>query len=359
MVVEDGASEVDAQPRAKSGWVLVAVGFGLGLALGTLVAAPRDDPIAGDVTEPATRSTIAEEAEDLLEMGVTGAVPEFPDALVAVGQSVGSGHDHLLWPVGGSLVVRSMTGGEEIQLDATGQYVALSEVAPDLAGRLLSAGRFNRIRLISSGVTSYVWHDTASGQLAYTTEDEDEWRLYRMSGGFDPSLVVSGEASGATLAAWGDWGFAMQLSDGRVQLLTLDGEPKDIEAGVALASHGSGWVLVEDDSLKLVSAGGGVRLLQDADAPAEILAAAFSPNGDRVALAGREGVVVLDPDNLDETIRVPGSSGGWVRWSSDSRFVVGPAQNGMRIHDLENEASHQVLLGHRILTAAVLPLSSS
>jgi hypothetical protein len=359
MVVEDGVDEVRTPPRAKSGWVVVAVGFGLGFALGTLVAGPTDGPNAADVSEPTTPSTIADQAEDVVDKGVSGVVPDFPDALVAVGDSVGSGHDHLLWPVGGPLVVRSMTGGQRVRLDTTGQYVALSEVAPDLAGQLLSVGRSNRIRLVSSGVISYVWHDTESGQLAYTAEDEEEWRLYRMSGGFDPQLVVSGDASGATVAAWGDWGFAIQLSDGRVQLLTQGGEPRDIESGVALASHASGWVLVEGDSLKLVSAGGGVRLLEDADPPGEILAAAFSPGGERVALLGREGLVVVNPADPDATKRFPGSPGDWVRWSSDSRFVVAPAQNGLRIHDLENGDSHQVLLRNRILTAAVVPLTSS
>jgi hypothetical protein len=357
MVVEDGTGDSRARPKPKSGWILAAVGFGLGLALGTLIAAPRGTPIPVGTTEPTAAETTTSPPADA--DGVSGAVPGFPDALVAVGSTVGSGHDYLLWPVGGPLITRSMTGGRDVRLDVRGQFIALSDVVPDQPGSLLSMGRYNSVRIISSGVTSYAWHDSSPGNLAYTTEVEGEWRLNRVRGGFDSSLVAAGSPGGGTVAAWGEWGFAVQLPDDRVQLLTSSGEPRDTVTGMVLASHESGWVLVEDGGLKLVSAGGGVRRLDSSDLPQTILAASFSPDGSQVAVADRGGVIVHNLSEETETTAAPRASGNWVAWSSDSRFVVSPAPRGLFIFDLANSENHQVLVGHSILAAQVSPLSAS
>jgi len=358
-VVEDGTGETRVTPTPKPGWFLAIVGFGLGLALGTLIAGPTQTSGAPVSTQPTTPVTTAEPSEDRADAGVSGAVPGFPDALVAVGDSIGSGHDHLLWPVSGSLVNRAMTGGRDIDLDASSIFVALTEAVPDLAGSLLSMGRFNAIRPLSTGVTSYSWHDSTSGYMAYTTEVGEEWRMYRVSGSFEPTLITRGSLEGASVAAWGDWGFAVQLPDGRIQLLTSQGELKDVKAGMALTSHESGWILVADEGLKLVSAGGGVRILDRPEVPETVFAASFSPDGSRVAVVGNREVVVYDVDDAEATITAAGFQGGWVTWSSDSSFLVAPARSGVFIHDLEKGESHQVLVGHSILTAGVLPLSTS
>jgi hypothetical protein len=359
MVVEDGAGETRTRPGDRSSWLLVAVGFGLGLALGSIIAAPRLDPVPQDDLQVVSPVTTVGERDETLDSGVAGAVPGFPDALVAVGAEVGSGYDYLLWPVGGPLITRSLTGGSDLKLDATGHYVALSQTVPDVPGALLTMGRFNGIRSVATGVTSYEWNDSETGELAYTIQEDGGWELYRVTGNFNPSVVAQATGEGASVAAWGQWGYAIQLPGARVQLLTSAGEPKDTESGVVLASHGSGWILVQDEGLELVSAGGGVRRLEHTEVPAEILAAAFSPNGSSVALAGRAGVVVLDLDEPEEIFMAPGFAGNWVAWSTDSRFVVGPARRGVFIHDLEDETSHQVLVDHSILDAQVLPLSTS
>jgi hypothetical protein len=357
MVVEDGAEETRTRTRGGSSWLLVAVGFGLGFALGSLIAAPSLDPVPQD--EPQVPSPVTTvEREEATDRGVSGAVLGFSDALVAVGAGIGSGHDYLLWPVGGPLVTRSLTGGSDLKLDATGQYVALSQVVPNAPGALLSMGRFNRIRSVATGVTGYEWHDSESGELAYTIQDDDGWDLYRLAGYFNPSLVTQGTDEGASVATWGQWGYAIQLPGERVQLLTPAGEPKDTESGVVLASHGSGWILVQDEGLELVSAGGGVQRLEPTEVPVEILAAAFSPDGTMVALTGRAGVVVLDLDESEVTFTAPGLADNWVAWSTDSRFVVAPARRGVFVHDLETETSHHVLADRIIVDAQVVPVST-
>lgn len=358
MIVEDGVDGSPPGSRGSSAWLLAAVGFGLGIALGTLIALPRETPVSTTVGESTPLGPVDEPRDEPTDRGVSEAVPGFPDALVAVGDSLGSGLAHLLWPVGGPLVTRSLTGGQNVRLDAKGQYVALSQSVPEMVGSVLSMGRFNGIRAVASGVTSYRWHDSQPGVLAFTTTEDGESRLYQVSASLVPSLVIGGITHEGTLATWGDWGYAIQRNDVRIQLLTRDGEPKDIVSGIALASHQSGWILVQDQGLKLVSGGGGVRRLERPDVPERIFAAAFSPDGSKVALAGRDGVVVFDLKDEEGAIGAPGSPAGWLTWSSDSRFVVAPAQSGVLIYDMEEERSQRVLTGQAILDAKVIRPSS-
>ena len=203
MVVEDGVEERGPRSGAKSSWLLVAVAFVLGLALGSLAPVERD-VATGETADSETFEAPFEPAPDESDSGTSDLLAGFPDALVAVSSGIGSGHDYLLWPVRGPLVRRSMTGGSNVLLDATGQLVALSHQVPDLEGSVLSFGRFNGIRPVSSGVTSYAWHDSKSGFLAFTTEVEGEWRLQRVSGSFEPSMVATGPGVGRRVAAWGE-----------------------------------------------------------------------------------------------------------------------------------------------------------
>lgn len=359
MVVEDGVDERSPRGRSRSSWPLVVAAFVLGLTLGSLASSPSDPGRGAETSADPSLVAPDESSLDEYESGVSDLVPGFPDALVAVGDGIGSGHDYVLWPVRGPLVTRSMTGGDDVSLDATGRFVALSERVPGLEGAVLSMGRFNGIRPVSSAVTSFVWHDSRSGELAFTTETHGEWLLRRVAGNFSPSTVAAGPADGRSVAAWGDWGFALRAQDGNVVLLTPSGEPKAIVPGLALASHRSGWLLVQDDGLKLVSAGGGVRRLDLEDVPAPVFAAAFSPDGDLVAVAGRLGISVYELAAESRLARLSGYPGGWLAWSSDSRFVLAPAQRGIFVHDLETGESVQTLVGHNVVTAQVLPLSTS
>ncbi len=358
MVVEDGVEERGPRRDAQSSWLLVAVAFVLGLALGTLAPVDQDVTV-GESPDPTAIETPVGAAADESESGISDFMAEFPDALVAVVDGVGSGHDYLLWPVKGPLLERSMTGGSGVRLDATGASVALSDRVPGLDGVILSVGRFHSIRAVSSGVTSYAWHDATSGALAFTTESDGDWLLHLVSANFTPTTVASGPADGRSVAAWGHWGFAVQTPRPQVVLLTPAGELKATEAGVALASHESGWLLVEDGDLKLVSAGGGVRRLRVADASERIFAAAFSPDGDLVAMARGTGVHVYDLAGGEEIANLAAYPGDWIAWSSDSRFIVAPARSGIVIHDLETGGSLTTLVGHKVIVSQVRPLSTS
>lgn len=358
MVIEDGIDEAGSEPRSRSGWFLVAIGFAFGLALGIVATSPLDTAITGDTVEESLTGDDPDPPASETNSGISEVVPGFPDALVAIGNGPGSGLEHLLWPVRGPVVIRPMTNGTDVRIDTSGDYFAMSTQIPDLAGVMLSVGRSSVVRPVQSGVASYAWHDSERGHLAYTTVDDDGWRLLRVTPQFSPEAVPTAEYSGGSLVGWGDWGYVIQTSQDEVVLLTAAGEFKDRENGRAVASHHTGWVLVEDGRFKLVSAGGGVRLLDLPEVPTPLFSAAFSPDGGLVAVAGTFGVVVFDLSD-QSSVELPNFRARDVSWSSDSRFVIAPSQRGVLVYDLGAEELHRVLVGRSMVAAAAAPLSGS
>lgn len=355
MVVEDGVEESSSRPRSRPQWILVGVSVGLGFAMGTLVTS---NPEPG-AEVPTTETSVVEEPATPESAGISAVIPGFPDALVAVG-GVGAGLQVWHWPWEGPLVTRGFTDGEDVRFDATGQFVAVTEPIPGLEGYLLSIGRFNAIRAVRSGVTSFAWHDSRSGEVAYTTEGDGRWQLYRAARTLVPQIVLDGRFETGAVIARGEWGYAIQIEDDQVALINGEGEFKDFEAGRAYASHESGWVFMVDQDLKVVSAGGGVRRLMPLPADLDpISAASFAPDASMVAMAGRFGVVVLDIETEELVDLSPAFPADWVTWSSDSRFVLAPAQSGVYVHDLESGETHHVLSGRSVAVASVFPAGVS
>jgi hypothetical protein len=130
MVVEDGVQEeATTRPRAGSGWILALVGFGPGIALGTLISSPLERLTPTGEQSDQTPGVGPSEPDIGESEGISIVIPGFPDALAAVENDAGSGLTHLLWPVAGSPVARSMTGGSDVRFDARGRFLALSLTA--------------------------------------------------------------------------------------------------------------------------------------------------------------------------------------------------------------------------------------
>lgn len=363
-VVEDGAgAPPPGAPSSRSSWFMALAGFVVGLGLGVLVVQPgvQDSGEAGltspTIPETTTTSTsvVAPEA-----LGAAAVIEGFPDAIVAVARTSGSALDHVLWPVSGEVTVRPMTGGADVILDVGSQFIALSEEVPGSDGRLLSMGRFNTMRAVASDALSYAWHDSTIGALSYTARRGESTVLYSVRADLLSVPVAEITYSDATLIAWGDWGWALQQTSDEILLLNPDGEMKDIESGVGLASHPTGWVLVaEGDAMKLVSAGGGVRGIGPSPDVGNIRGARFAPDASRVAVAGDSGVAVVNLETGEalDFATLPVSS---LAWSSDSRFVLAPTASGVAVFDLEQPArTRAVLREHWMLVVGTVPLRSS
>lgn len=374
-VVEDGVSSSPDGAPSPSSWVLGVVGFVLGLGLGVLVVGstgqevPEPDSLRLAAEEESPETTLVEEVTEITPpdgaMGVVGAVPDFPDAIVAIARTATSALDHVLWPRKGEVRVRSMTGGEGVALDATSQFIAVSDGVPGLEGDVLSMGRFNSISSVASGVLSYAWHDSRAALLSYTDTAGENTRLLTTRINLAPEVVVEMPSADAMVAAWGDWGWAINQQPNEIVLLTPQGDFKDSEPGVAYASHPSGWVFATEETsgetrAKLVSAGGGVRRIETPLNLGDIVDAAFSPNGSRVAIAGSRGLAVLDVET-DEVSNLMGFATSSVSWSSDSRFVLAPASPGVLVIDLEEQPArrYHVLGRHSVVAVSVVPLRSS
>ena len=362
-VIEDGAASAPRPEPSRPSWLLVLVGFVVGLGLGIVVVQPDPDPDLE--VAAATSTTVAEEAtsttveEGLEGQGVSDVIPGFPDAIVAVARTSGSALEHVLWPVSGEPIARAMTGGNDVVLDVRSQFIAMSEEVPGRAGELLSLGRFNTIRALTTGVSSYAWHDSTIGSLSYTAEDDGVTALYTVRADLQSVSVVDSLEPGATLVGWGDWGWALQRESGEIALLNPDGEFKDSETGTALATHSSGWIFVVDgEDEKLVSSGGGVRRL-DADLDVGTpRVASFSPDASRLAVAGTFGIEVLDLDTA-QIVTLADFPAPSLAWSTDSRFVVAPTASGIVVFDLDRPTQGYVALRqYWFLSAGVAPLGS-
>jgi hypothetical protein len=362
-VIEDGVDSREDRGRPTKKWTLPVVGFLVGLGLGVLVVGPGTGPAVVPPpasVEPGDLGTPVEEAEDPPGVpGLAGAIPEFPDAMVAIGVTGGSTLDHMLWPQTGSPSTRPIVGGNRARFDATSQFIAVSTEVPGREGFLLSLGRFNSMRPVSADVTSYAWHDSKSGLLAYTVVADGGLELFNVHADTTPRMVTDGLAAGSQVSAWGDWGWAIQEPASKVVLLTPGGEFKDSESGVVYDSHDSGWMFVVDDDLpKLVSGGGGVRSFDDELGVGTVVSAAFSPDGEKVVVGATGGVVVIAPGRGVLT-ELKGGVPAWLAWSSDSRFVIAAAASGAVVHDLDTGESYPILRDRPLLAAGVIALRSS
>lgn len=361
-VIEDGVESDRRRPRPISSWVLVGVGFVLGLGFGIAFLTPPGTQQPSVDRSPLDAPISEEERDTPTSGGLAGTVSGFRDVLVAVAQTNLGTLNYLIWPRNGRLVQRPMIDGDNISVDASGQVLALTQTVPGLPGVVLSVGRFNSVGPLASGVTSYAWHDSRGGVISYTTEAEGQWQLWRTMPNLRPQLVVSGVVDGGRLAVWGDWGWAVQTRDTEVVLLNPDGEIKAIHQGTAYSSRSDGWIVVAGETVQLLSAGGGVRNAGvSVDSVGAIRDTAISPSGDLLALGGTEGVIVVpigDPEDRPVT-KFAGPSGESLTWTSDDRFVITPAPQGVFLLDLHTGTRYNVLDEYRILATATIPDPSS
>jgi hypothetical protein len=332
---------------------ILILGFALGLGFGSLLD-PRSgvDPAAEPQTLPTTPEEETPDAQ--APSGLAEMVPGWHDSLVAIADSHTGVLHHVLWPASGEPRESAMAGGESPLLDAGGQMIAQTAPSTDQVGDILSWGRFNLLSPVAAGVTSYAWHDTESGRLAYTTRSNEVWSLWEVEPTGSSALVVSEAGGEGRLTTWGEWGYAIQTSGPQVRLLTRDGALKDVHPGTAFGSDGSGWIAVAGDRIELVSSGGGVR---GVDVPLEVLGvvhdAGFSPDGGSLAILGSDGLVVTPTADDGRVLRFEGGSEGFVDWSTDSRFVILPAVRGLYVQDLAAGIRRLVLDSYSVLEAGV------
>lgn len=360
----DQVQLVDSEPAERlpstpprSGWVLFALGVAVGVGAAVVFVTPTGSVPTATSTPGAVAPPITTE-EPEPDVGVSEVVEGFPDAVVGVSRGTGNSVNHLLWPIAGGLNLSPMPGGETAVFDSSGRFVALTSRVPGEDGVVLSLGRHKQIRNVAARVTSHAWHDSRDGVLAFTTMTQGTWRLSTLQSNFEPLVIMESETDMGQVAAWGEWGWAIQSDPSQLTLLTRGGQLKDTEPGTALASHESGWLFVHDGVSKLVSAGGGVVAVQTDLGVGTPTGAAFSPDGSKLAVAGTLGVSILDLESGSaETVDIISSPA--LAWSSDSRFLLSGSGSGVVVFDDEEDIVQTILRRHSILAVAVIPLTDS
>lgn len=358
-VVEGAPPEPPAPDGARPwGWLLAGLVLGAGASLLFTEAQPVPSP-----TLPTPTAVTTAEVEP---PGFGAAVPGFPDGLVATVRREGQSQELLVWPVAGEAMRRAVpvvspTPQVAVVFDPSGGRLASLVPGPEGGGGLLYAGVPQSAAVIATTATGFAWHDSAPARLAYTTIEGGELLLWVADGNQSRSRLVTravGIEGGVT--AYGDWGFAVDNGE-MIVLLNAEGEIKALAAGRVLASHGSGWMLVDNEELWLQSSGGGLSgLVRGAIGDESAVASAFSPDGmhlavltsSRVLVVDREGNLALDPIFLRP--RLP----ALVRWSSDGRFVFFPGTRGLEVIDVGTGIHREVLEGEILTGAGVLPLTA-
>lgn len=351
-VLADGAERGVSPRRPPSPWAILAVCLVLGMGfIAVSLFSPEGEEAPVESTSPQLERPVGDVRAE--EFGLGEVVQGFQDALVGVATNGEDTVVHVLWPRGRSAVERDTVGGDDVRFDRSGSHIAVTTVAS--GGSDLAVGRPNAVRPVASNVTSSIWHDSLSGQLSYTTVEDGVWRLFKLTSGFSPREVVNAPGDEGRVAAWGDWGFAIQGGEG-VTLLNKEGQFKATHPGIAYASTDDGWLFMAGEHLDLVSAGGGVvRLDVSSERMGLVHAASFSPDGELLAIAGTNGVLVLPVRGDGEIREIVADDPSRMVWTGDSRFLVIPAETGVSIIDLDTVNRYLVLEGYVFQSVGVIP----
>jgi hypothetical protein len=359
-VIDDGV-EQDQAARGPAPWLWIAIGFAVGLAAGVVFVAPAVTPSEAVATPTEDADVPAAPGQPTEGVGISRVVTDFPDAMVAIAETETGSLQYILWPYATDVVVRSLPVGSSgaVEVDDSGRWVAVTTALPGDDGALLSMGLTTGIAPLESEVASFSWSDTDDGVLGYTRTDAAGWGLWSARAVGEPHLVgTTDDVTGGELVAWGDWGWALARADAGFDLLTPEGVLRTTVSGIALDSHQSGWLLVVDDGVMMVSAGGGVRAIDDFPKLLGPWGGAISPDGSKVAVLGSNGLGwgPIDGSEAPAIVQV-GSRAPQVSWSSDSRFVMIPGNRGVHVYDTESRALRTVLPEHLVIWVGVIPLT--
>jgi len=365
-VVEDGleaSSRSTGDPRW--GWLAAGILIGIGLSVIGLRAGSGDEPTATTIDSTAT-TDLAEDTPGAPE-GIADVVAGFPDGLTTTIRAEGRSLELLVWPRSGDLYERAIPVGAStppgpVGFDASGRRMATLLPLPGKPFGVLYAGVPENASIIDLDVTGYAWHDSNGAELAYTTFEDDELLLWvtgpKLS---EPALITRAVGIEGQVAAWGEWGFAIQ-DEAResIVLMTPSGEIKDTHPGRVLDSHATGWLAVEGEGVRLLSAGGGVRGLERQGLDGDFLVGGFNDDGSSLAVLNADQILVVPIESEFDLLESGGPPGvAEIAWSSDGNFVMYPGRRGIWVVNVHNGRVEQVLDAHTFTGLGTLPLSSS
>lgn len=321
------------RPHGSWTWLLAGLAIGIGIGLLLIGASPAAQP------EESVEATTPSELATPLEGGAGADIATLLPQVLGIEEIEAGGLQQIIGPVTGPFEEQPLPVDEptEVALDRSGRWLGLVSETPE-GQRVLMMGRLPRLAPVSTDVLSFAWHDSSPRRLSYIERTgEGEFALKVIEGRSEPQVVARGGQLEGDIAAWGDWGWALQKPEGSVALLDADGQLSSTTGGLALDSHGTGWIVTvtEGGLINMVIPGGGTVWMDiDYEPIGGVGMADLSPDRKKIALVGPVGVKVtalnLDDDPL--MVRVA-SMPRAVSWSPDSRFVILSQRNGVMVLD--------------------------
>lgn len=342
--------DVDPQPPRR-GLVLATAaavalgGFGLFLASGSL--SPSTPTTTAD--PPTTTTTLPPRVVSTEEL--RRLVPGFQGRVRGIGNTEDGSFVGWSWSSGDSEPRLNPLPDEAIgSWDGDGALIAA--IGASSFGRSLYFGPPTNVREVFNDVESFAWHSTEPGALALVTAPQSDglrelWRSIpdattTSNGTFNSSRVMRFDFEGF-LAAYGDWGFALDTLSptGAPQLTTLNADGDLVAQGpfVYVDDFGDGRLLVATlpggDNPHLAIVGLDLEDAEPTGPDGVFGSAVLSPNKRWVAS------IAATPEGMGLWLtRVDGSSAEEivvfgvyeavhpVGWSSDGRWILLKASLG-------------------------------
>lgn len=374
IVIDDGIQPSKPTQSADGRWLWLLVGVGLGIGMSLLFAAsgfvaPGQDPDPGGGTS-STETTLPASA------GIGDVLPGFPDGLnVIISPGSGRALEVLTWPLQGEQINRSIALSDldladTPRFDTSGEFVAAGSAVGDQTA--LHAGRPNTFSVVAADVNGFAWHDTAPGDLAWSTMVDGRVQVMLSDDFGEAELAVDAEGISGALTTFGDWGYAVVGSaDGdeseTVRSFVFDPEGDSLVEldGRIMASHASSGLLVErEGKVFLVPLVDG-RPVPNSEIELDLsnmegqvaLGGSFSPDGRRIAVTGFIGVLLIDLEPEGEAVNYPIRAGSdSIGWSSDGRFLLVSSFRGVNVVDTEDGSIESILSGLTTRAVTVVPI---
>lgn len=354
-------------PRRRSYATLAT--FLAGLVAGAVIFGPLLQPDRADPETEAESPVVPGGVAEPRLRGVAEVIDGFDEAMVAIVGPVGS-VSYLRWAPSRGPVLSALPAnqGSAARIDPSGTWVATITSA-DATGGILSLGQVPVVRPAVTGVDSIAWHDSTRGLMGLLRHEDGSWGLYEATNFPIPTKHhdLGTEAPG-TLVAFGAWGWALQdgqefvvygppveggpAFSGGVPVAPPGGQARF--RGLLLDTHGEDFLYYSDGSVWLMKAGRQSEAVEVVGLP-EVVAAAISPSGTRVAVLARNGIVVIDMATGHRWSFPLTPNAPQLGWSGE-RFVVVPASpRGVRVVDLERSNVSAHLTEYTVHWAATMP----
>ncbi len=328
----------DSRPKRRPTWTRRLVGLLIGIVAGLSIG-----QLSIGLSESSDGSPLADpDVFPALPDGAGGPLSDPRLELTGIELTEDVEYQLVSGSLDGPVTEKPLRTGDwdAVTIDQSGQWFAVGGQTPDGKGLLLVGSELN-LTPLSTTTSSFAWHDSRPGMLSFIERDpEGGWQLKVSEMGARTRVIVSVEEPLGDIAAWGDWGWALQTSSDSITILDESGQRWERADGLALDSHHTGWILtIHPVGLNIVVPGGGVVYLDiEHETIGGVGSASFSPDRKKLILIGPRGTKITDINGERPAITIPlPAVPRATAWSSESRYALIAEDRGIVIVDTDSQ----------------------